>query len=139
MTSYSFRSTIVAALLTLLMLGFLGARGTFGAAPGPAVLTGLGFAGLIGPALLIAHLVCGIAIGGRIPDDRRIGLGAILLMATAYAAFALLSLGIAGRFGLGRDLPDFAGVGASATMVAWLAWLMVWRFELRAREAEDRR
>jgi hypothetical protein len=138
MSVYSFRSTIVAALLNLILLIYLAAKGAFGMAAVPAALTVLAFASVIGAALLIAHLICGVVIGGRIPDDRRIGLGAILLMATAYAGFVLLMLRIAVFVGLAAEFPGFASVGAPAVMIAWAAWLMVWKVEARARDADAR-
>lgn len=133
MTVYSLRSTIVAAVLTLGLLVFFAVQGRFGSAAGPAALTAVAYAGLILAALLVAHLICGVLIGSRIAEDRRIGTLAILIMSVVYAGFVLLSIGIAGRFGIGGHLPDFGGVRACAMMLAWLAWMIVWRAELRAR------
>ena len=141
MTRFSLHSALVAGFLSVLLIGYFAATGRFGPSTAEAIAFAAAHMAMIGSALAVAHFICGALIGARI-EEARIGLMAVLLMATAFAALVLLVLTSFNLLllatGAPGSLPHFADLGLAMTAISWGSWLFLYRVELRKRLDEER-
>ena len=140
MREFSLQATLLAGGLAALLIGYFALTGRFGDAGKPALAATAAYAAMIGASLAVAHFVCGALIGGRIAREQ-VGLGAVLLFATAFAAFVLILLKGFNLLLLGtggpNSLPHFVNLGVALVVISWASWLLVYRRELRRRLKDE--